>query len=150
MSGAERLRRKRPGRSFWLKILAAGLLILSVSGWLRLQQALAGWRDLTEIGIQPGPLYIAVTGGLIGAGGLVAALSVWLRSRRGFQFTRVFALIWQAWAWADRLWVSSAENAAAGWPFALGATALILIFIFAVLDEEGRQWHENERSRNRG
>lgn len=141
---------RKSRRSFWLKLLAAGLLILSIWGWLRLQQSLAGWDQLTEIGVQPGPLYIAVTGALIGAGGLAAAIGVWMRARPGFWFARVFAVAWQAWNWADRLWISSAETARVGWAFALGATVLILVYVFAVLDEEDRRWYAKQRSGNRG
>lgn len=135
--------RPRLKRSFWLKILTAGLLIFSAAGWLRLQQSLAEWDFLTQAGLRPGPLYLAVTGGLTGAGGLTAALGVWLRRRWAFVFTRVFVAAWQAWNWADRLWLAKANTALVGWPFALAATAAVLLFVFAVLSEEERVLHES-------
>lgn len=136
MSAADRdLRQKR---SFWFKVLVVGLLIFSAAGWLRLQQSLAGWDLLAEIGVRPGPLYLALTGAVTGAGGLVAALSVWLRRRWGFVFTRAFILVWQVWNWIDRLWLAQTSAARVSWPFALASTALVLLFVFAVLAEEER------------
>ena len=136
MSAAGRNLRQK--RSFWFKVLVVGLLIFSSAGWLRLQQSLAGWDLLREIGVRPGPLYLALTGVVTGAGGLIAALSVWLRQRWGFVFTRAFILVWQIWNWIDRLWLAQTSAARVSWPFALAATALVLLFVFAVLAEEER------------
>lgn len=136
MSAAGRNLRQK--RSFWFKVLVVGLLIFSLAGWLRLQQSLAGWDLLAEIGVRPEPLYLALTGAVTGAGGLVAALSVWLRRRWGFVFTRAFILVWQVWNWIDRLWLAQTSAARVSWPFALASTALVLLFVFAVLAEEER------------
>ncbi len=136
MSTAGRAPRRK--RSFWLKVLIVGLLIFSAAGWLRLQQSLAGWDFLREIGLNPGPLYLALTGAATGAGGLTAALGVWLRQRWGYIFTRVFILVWQVWSWIDRLWLTQTDTARVGWPFALGTTVLVLLFVFAILAEEER------------
>jgi hypothetical protein len=149
LSSVGDLPRLRSGRSFWLKFLAAGLLVLSVSGWLRMQQSIIDWQYLVEINLQPGPLYLMLTGGMIGLLSIVAAMSVWLRKRWGFVFARIIIIIWQAWNWADRLWIARSDTALTGWPFALGATIVIMVFVFAVLDEEERRLNEFERSRNR-
>lgn len=135
-----------PKRSFWLKVLIAGLLIFSAAGWLRLQQSLAEWTVLEEAGFQPGPLYLALTGGLTGAGGLAAGVGVWLRLRWAFGFTRVFMVAWQVWNWIDRLWLARADTARVGWPFTLAATLVVLIFVFAVLSEEERIVNEARRA----
>lgn len=150
MSSAQADLRPRPKRSFWLKVLVAGMLIFSATGWLRLQQSLAEWNFLREIGLQPGPLYLALTGGLTGACGLAAGVGVWLRQRWAFTFTRVFIVAWQAWSWIDRLWLAQVETARVSWPFSLGATLLVLLFVFAVLSEEERLLNEANRARDRG
>lgn len=150
MSGLGEESRPLPRRSFWLKVLTAGLLIISLTGWLRLQQAFADWQTLSQIGVSPGPLYIAISGGVIGAGALVSAVGVWLRSKWFFSFTRGFALVWQAWAWVDRLWLARSETALSNWPFALGATVVIVGYVFSALAEEARGLHEYWRSGNRG
>jgi hypothetical protein len=147
VSAAHDVPRQRPKRSFWLKVLVAGLLIFSAAGWLRLQQSLAEWGFLSQADLRPGPLYLALTGGLTGAGGLAAGLGVWFRRRWGFAFTRVFMVAWQVWNWIDRLWLARTDTARVGWPFALGATVLVLLFVFAVLSEEERLLDESWRSR---
>ncbi len=150
MSAAQRDPQRPPKRSFWLKVLVAGLLIFSAAGWLRLQQSLAEWNFLKEAGLRPGPLYLALTGGLTGVGGLAAGVGVWLRRRWGFHLTRVFIPAWQAWNWADRLWLAQTETARIGWPFALGATLVVLLFVFAVLSEEERLMKDAKRAGDRG
>jgi hypothetical protein len=142
--------RRRTRRSFWLKVLVAGLLIFAAAGWLRLEQSLAEWNFLGEVGLRPGPLYLALTGGLTGAGGLIAGVGVWLRKRWAFAFTRVFMVAWQAWSWIDRLWLARVKTARVSWPFALAATLLVLLFVFAVLSEEERSLYEPVRARDRG
>ncbi len=150
MSSAVDGSRVHPRRSFWLKLLAAGLLLISLTGWLRMQQALVDWQALVQIGLKPGPVYLAVSGALIGLGGLACLIGVWLRSKWGFGFTRGFVLVWQAWSWADRLWLARSDTALSNWPFALGATVLILGYVFAALAEEERRLYESWRSGNRG
>ncbi len=150
MSAVQVESRRQSRRSFWLKVLVVGLLIFSAAGWLRLEQSLAEWDFLREAGLRPGPLYLALTGGLTGAGGLVAGVGVWLRRRWAFAFTRVFMVAWQAWSWIDRLWLAQVKTARVSWPFALAASLLILLFVFAVLSEEERSLHEPVRARNRG
>ena len=51
--------KKRP---FLFKVLALTLLIISITGWLRFTQSLYQWQFLVEYKIQPGPLYIAISG----------------------------------------------------------------------------------------
>jgi len=146
MSAVDDCPRARPKRSFWLIVLAVGLLIFSIAGWLRLQQSLADWHYLLDLGLQPGPLYLALTGAMTGAGGMIAALGVWLRLRCGFVLTRIFMVVWQAWNWIDRLWVARSDTARVGWPFALAATVVVLLFGFLVLNDEERRLNEPGRS----
>ena len=150
MSASEGATRAFPRRSFWLKMLAAGLLLISLIGWLRLQQSVANWQTLSQIGEIPGPLYLALTGAAIGTGGLVCAVGVWLRHAWAFWLTRGFVVAWQAWSWVDRLWLARSDTALSNWPFALGATVLILGYVFAALAEEERRLYESWRSGNRG
>ncbi len=127
---------KKPKRSFWARVFIAGLLLLSLSGWLRFEQALVNWAYYREIGIQPGPFYLAVTGVLGGVAGLAAGVSLWLRRRWAVWLAGGVILTWQVWSWVDRLWVASSPGVLANWPFALGASLLIGVYTYLVLREE--------------
>ena len=134
---------KKPKRSFWARVFIAGLLLLSLSGWLRFEQALTNWAYYREIGIQPGPFYLAVTGVLGGLAGLAAGVSLWLRQKWAIFLAGGVILLWQLWSWIDRLWVASSPGVLANWPFALGATILIGVYSYLVLREE---WSAYEHS----
>ncbi len=90
---------KKLKRSFWARVFIAGLLLLSLSGWLRFEQALTNWAYYREIGIQPGPLYLAITGVLAGLAGLGAGISLWMRQRWAVYLAGGVILAWQLWSW---------------------------------------------------
>ncbi|MHB0964950.1 MAG: hypothetical protein ACYC36_00715 [Bellilinea sp.] len=113
-------------RPWWLKLLAFGMLMLSLSGWLRLEQSLARWDDLSQAGLQPGPLYLAITGALAGLAGLVVCIALWRRYRWAPGPTLAVVVGWIIWLWVDRLWIARSPAALTNWPFLLGACALIL------------------------
>jgi len=122
--------RRRP---WWLKLIAYGLLILSLTGWLRLGQTIARWDSLVEAGILPGPLYLAVTGVLIGLGALAAAVTVWRRSRQAPRLVLLLLVVWLVWSWVDRLWIATSPTALSNAPFLLGASIIILAGTFYAL-----------------
>ena len=103
-------------------------LVLSLTAWsgLRLVSAILWWRTLLEFAASPGPLYIAISAGIwliVGVGLLWGMWQVkaWIRYAL-FGAVAGFSL----WYWCDRLLLqASREN----WPFALGATVLLLILV---------------------
>lgn len=122
--------RRRP---WWLKLIAYGLQILSLTGWLRLGQSIARWDSLAEAGIQPGPLYLAVSGFLIGLGALIAGVAVWRRSRAAPRLALLMLVVWVVWFWVDRLWVATSPTTLSNAPFLLGASIIILAGSFYAL-----------------
>ncbi|MFZ3078457.1 MAG: hypothetical protein WA109_02125 [Bellilinea sp.] len=113
-------------RPWWLKLLAFGMLALSLSGWLRLEQSVARWDALSQAGLQPGPLYLAITGALAGLAALAVCTAIWRRSRWTPGLTLAVLVGWIIWLWVDRLWIARSPAALTNWPFLLGACALIL------------------------
>jgi len=92
-------------RFFPLTVLIIAMLLFSISGWLRFGQALAQWNWLEQLGIQPGPLYLAASGALWGALALASAVGLWLRRLWAVRLSQITTLVIALSYWADRLLV---------------------------------------------
>jgi len=116
-----------------MRLLLAGLLILSLGGWLRLALAISNQAWLEQFGVAPGVAYIAVTGGLVGA---AAALAFWALAA-GYRWapaaTRIIVTVLALGYWADRLLFTQSSAAWANWPFMLVLTLVCLGCTFLVL-----------------
>ncbi len=124
---------EKPGRTFELWLLALGLLAISLSGWLRLQFVITAWDFLAQTGVQPGPPYQAVLGGVWGLGGLICAGGLLLRQRWAPVATRITTLVLAGWYWVETLFLTRAPDAANNWPYMLGLTLIGVTFTFATL-----------------
>jgi len=122
-----------PRSSFLLNFLALCLLALFLTGWLRGIGSIARWGQLTQLGVQPGPLYLAVTGMLVGLLGLAGAIGIWARSRWAPVYCNLLMFIWLAWLWIDRLLIAVSPIARSNWPFLAGASVLLLVVVFLIL-----------------
>ncbi len=123
----------RPGRTFELWVLVLVILAGSLDGFLRTQAAIYSWKVLSEIGITPGPLYLAVSGAIWGIVLLVAALGLFFRQRWAPRFTRLSAVVLALAYWIDRLAFTRSADTQVNWPFMAGVTVFILAFTFSVL-----------------
>jgi hypothetical protein len=135
----------RPGRSIELWLLAFGLLAISLTGWLRLQFVLGAWDFLRETGVEPGPLYQAILGGVWGACGLVCAAGLLLRRRWAPAVTRLSVLVLVGWYWIDFLLLTRATDALDNWPYMLVLTLLCTLYTFAVLALDRQKQFFNAR-----
>ncbi|MFZ5912551.1 MAG: hypothetical protein ACOYYU_21330 [Chloroflexota bacterium] len=112
-------------RPFCVTILLWLVLSLTAWGGLRLWTAIQWWNGLQEFGTPPGALYIAVSGGAW----LLAGLSLLWGGWRGKAWARIglvgAAAGFSVWYWCDRLFFQAPR---ANWAFALGATAVLLVF----------------------
>ncbi len=123
--------------SFWLNFLALCLLVLSLSGWLRGIGSIMRWGQLTQLGVQPGPFYLTVTGLLVGLLGLAGAIGIWTRSRWAPVYSNLVVFSWLTWLWIDRLLIAVSPTARSNWPFLAGASVLLLVGVFLIL-QRGR------------
>jgi len=103
-------------------------LVLSLTAWsgLRLVSAIQWWRTFSEFATPPGPLYIAITGGVWLIVGLGLLWGMW-GAKTWIRKTLLATVAgFSIWYWCDRLFLQMAHK---NWPFALGATVLILIIV---------------------
>lgn len=127
MNASAKSHSKRP---LWLKLLALGLLILSMLGWMRFFESLVNWQEFIHAGMQPGPWYTAASGLAIGLLALTASIGIWLQARWAPAITRMITILWLAWMAFDRLFVAASPNALSNWPFLACVSILILAGVF--------------------
>ncbi len=132
----------RPKRTLSLNVLAFCMLGISLFGWLRLQQAVLDWDFLIQLGVQPGPLYLALGGILWGVLGLTATVSLWYRLSWSVIFTKTAALVFAASYWIDRLALGRSAASQTNLYFAIGLTLISLIYTFGVLETLRRAFLE--------
>jgi len=135
----------RARRPLSVMILLFIYLWVSLSGWIRMLYSILSWYWLDYAGVEPGPLYLAVTGGLWGLMGLAALVWVWRRSP-GYRLAGLAgALIYAAMYWIDRLLFAGSENVLHNTTFAAAATILGLGYVLAALEP----WQEFKLFRGR-
>ncbi len=110
-----------------------GYAYLALSGWVRLADAIGSRSWLNFAGLRPGPLYLAITGGVWGVTGLGALLWMILR-RPGYRLVGAgAALLFALTYWADRLFVATATGSSGNTIFAVLITILGLAYAALVL-----------------
>ena len=110
---------------FWLAALI--LAIFSVIGWMRFQQTLRHWYYLVDLGIWPHPVYLAVSGGLIGIGFGLALIFHLSRSRFTLFAIRILEIVLLIWLWIDRIFIGMRES----FLLLLAGTVMITLIVIA-------------------
>ncbi|WP_299025242.1 hypothetical protein [uncultured Thermanaerothrix sp.] len=126
----------RSRRGGWGWALLLGLFGLTLTQALRCVQALILWNWLIEIGIWPGPAYLALTGVVFTLLGATAILGVWQQRVWGLYLSGITLVSWSLWNWVDRLFVAVSPTIRDNWPFALGLNGVLLVIGFLVLHHE--------------
>ena len=124
---------QKPGRTFELWLLALGLLLASLTGWLRLQFVINAWDFLYQTGVRPGPPYQAIVGAVWGLAALVCAAGLLLRQRWAPAATRISVLGLAVWFWIDALALSRSPETNDNWPYMLAVTLVCVGFTLVVL-----------------
>jgi hypothetical protein len=86
------------------------LAVYALVGWLRLQGALSYWYYFLELGLRPHPLYLLISGGLIGLGYSLALVFHLIRHRLTPLLIRVLGFGLITWIWIDRIWIAIRET----------------------------------------
>jgi hypothetical protein len=107
--------------------------VLSLAGWLRLEQAVFTWQWLVEFSTRPGPLYQAVSGAVWGLAGMVGIILTWLRRRWSIDAALGIIVFFAASYWLDRTLLSQSVDVQANTVFMGIATLACLVYAWAVL-----------------
>jgi hypothetical protein len=114
-------------------VLCLGFAIFALYGWARMGYAILNWYWLTFSGIHPGPLYIAVTGGLWGLAGLIALAWILLRLPWHRLVGLSAALFFVLTYWIDRLFIAADPGSSSNTLFAALFTLILLVYAILVL-----------------
>ena len=92
------------------RIFLIGIFTLyALIGWLRLHESLTYWHYLLELNFWPRPLYLTITGGLIGLFFSLADFMYLFKIRFAPQYSRYLSILFLVWFWVDRIWFSTRE-----------------------------------------
>jgi len=114
-------------------VLYLGFAFFGLSGWVRMGYAIQNWYWLIFSGIQPGPLYMIVSGALWGLVGF-AALAWMIFRRQWYRLVGLGAALFFAFTyWIDRLFIATGPGSSSNTPFAALMTILLLVYVALVL-----------------
>lgn len=116
-----------------VRLLWLAFILLSVSGWLRIVDTIVRWEWLEYAGVLPGTLYLAITGGMWGIAGLLAAFWILQGRSWGRLVSLAVMLFYVLTYWIDRLFFAQAPGTASNTIFALLVTAIILLVSVLIL-----------------
>jgi hypothetical protein len=130
-------------RTFLLKILIIGFLLLAWFGGVRFYAVFGEESLLSEYISRTGLIYIAFGGAIWALAGLASAVSLWMGFSFSASLARLTALVCLAWYWFDYLFLSQSPLSKTNWFFTLAASLLALAFAWyvPVLPKEKRFLH---------
>jgi hypothetical protein len=114
-------------------VLLAGLLTAAGLNGLRLYGAIQYWPILVVIEQNPGPLYVAITGGVFMLGFLGAFGMLWMGWRGAAWLVRGVVVGYVAWVWFDQLVFTRSAMGVASRPYEVGVTLLLVLFALAAV-----------------
>jgi len=96
-------KKKRARRRYWISAFL--LMLYALVGWLRLQQTLLYWYYFLELELWPHPLYLAVSGAVLGIGYSLALILHFTRFNYTAGYIRFLGILLIIWIWIDRIWI---------------------------------------------
>jgi hypothetical protein len=120
--------RKRP---LSVTFLALGVLTLAGFNLLRFIVSLQQWDFLDSL-LSVHPLYIATTGLVWAAAGLVLTWGLWFGRGWSVRGAQAGVLLYSLYYWLDRLLVASVSGGY-NWPFAVGVNIVLVGLVFWIL-----------------
>jgi hypothetical protein len=138
---------ERPRRSVVLKILVIGYLVVSLLGWLRVQQVISSWDWLSSLGINVSLWYILISGACWGIMGLFIGFGLWFCQAWAPALARVGVIIFTIWYWCDTLLLVQNDFSRTNMPFmvVLNAFCLLYVFICLTLPVQKRFFNKNKK-----
>ena len=134
-------------RPWGVTLLCVAVLIVAGMNLARLAQAVREWQYLEKL-LPISPAYLAVTGLVWGALGLLAA---W-RMGQGQAWARWFGLAYivafSAYYWIDRLFLPGYPGRNSNWAFSAGLNLFLIVWsVFTLIQPKAKQFFEANNDR---
>jgi hypothetical protein len=124
--------RQRIQRTFLLKILVIGFLVLTWFAWVRVYAALTNIDLLVQYLSHTVIVYLGFSGLVWGLAGLTSAISLYFGLPYAVWVSRCTALVCFIWYWSDYLFLAQSTITHTNLPFTLISTVLALVFAWIV------------------
>lgn len=121
---------KRPWLLFFLVI---SFVFFTGFQFIRFGQALTLWSFLSSLPLEVSPLYQALTGLVWGVCGALAVWLLWLGKPKGRPYARILTVTYAVYYWFEQLVLMESPLRSIRWPFNAGATVLLILWVFSVL-----------------
>ncbi len=132
-------------RPFTLTILAIGLLIWAVGGFLQTWLAIDLWELLTHTLLGGDPLYLVISGIIQALLGLILALGVWFGWRWSWWGTLCITILDTIYVWIDRLFIAELSNPRR-YPLYIMLSIIVIAYVaWVLLHPTGKKYFCQEK-----
>ena len=122
-----------PSRPFLVKLLVAIFLLLSILGWVRLEQAIQNAAFIDQYASAGLPVYLGLSGLVWGLIGLPAVWGLWLGREWVAWAAWIAAAIYPILYWLNWLFAVRAPESRENWPFVAGLCIAWFLLVWWVL-----------------
>ena len=130
----------------WRRIFVIFFIaIYAILGWLRLHNALRLYAYLSSLGIWPGPLYLAISGGLVGLGFSAAGVLQITRVRWRAALARTVCAVFLVWLWTDRIWFSTPQRFLDMLPISIFISLVTILLMVILIRKDAIPTEEIEK-----
>lgn len=129
-TGTEKKAVRRP---FLLGVIGDIFTILSLFGWIRMGQGIAGWKVQVELLGRPVAVYLILSGAVWGLAGLLVGLVVWRRAKGAIPAIWAGAIFFPLAYWLERFVLVRSPEDWISWPFWLGLSIVWLLLVWVTL-----------------
>jgi hypothetical protein len=114
-------------RPITVTLLAIAVLIIAAVNLVRVWATAKNWETLTNLGVSPGPVYIALTGAFWAIAFLILFELIWTGHPKARMSSFIAIGLYIAYYWLDRLAFQS-RIPQKNTPFAIGMTILVVFY----------------------
>jgi uncharacterized membrane protein HdeD (DUF308 family) len=135
---------KESRRPFSISLLTGLILLVALSGFVRMYQTIVQWSYLSTLKMVS-PAYILATGLFWGLFGLATGLLLWLRWSQSSLLASAFLISFSIYFWIDRIFVAVSSERFTNWPFRLVVNLLVLAWaVWVVNRPKARSYFEQD------